>query len=152
MFTTFLTPASWVAIRSAAVLSKSVATVPESVTVPFRESTRMSRAFKVGSLKNFAWMLVVIALSSVEWKNLEILHAPRRSTPVTNKIARRSCDLGINLLPRGNPLRHPVLIHSPPVRMLVGFNSGKQGAGIRSTCGGCGATAPGNSRPVRQAC
>jgi len=66
MFSTFFTPSSCVAIRSTAARSKSVPTVPESVTMPWRESTRTSRVFKMGSLKSFSWMFAVIALSSVE--------------------------------------------------------------------------------------
>jgi hypothetical protein len=52
----------------------------------------MSRVFKTGSLKSFAWMFEVIALSSADEKNLKLLHAPKRSTPVTIKITSGSCD------------------------------------------------------------
>jgi hypothetical protein len=55
----------------------------------------MSRAFKMGSLKSFAWMAEVIALSSVWSNSLKLLQAPRKSTPATVRIVNRSCALCI---------------------------------------------------------
>ena len=50
--TTLLTPGSWLAMRSTAPFSRSVFTLPESVTTPSSEVTRMSRVLSTESSKS----------------------------------------------------------------------------------------------------
>ena len=106
MFTTLRTPVSSVARRSTAAFSRFVPTVPEIVTMPLLDATRISRVFKTGSLKSLAWMSVAIAVSSGDFR---LLQAPRRSTAI--KIANR---------PRGLCIRYLSLGRVCPLA-LIGF-------------------------------